>query len=580
MIIKSPGGVVEQEYSAEELLLVMREDFRRFMSVLWSYIGLPEPSAVQYDIAYHLQHGPKDRGIKACRGFGKTWITNAYLSWRLYCNHNERILIISESLGFAKKSLMIVRRWIDSIWFLQHLAPRKGTKQRDNSDQFDVGPSQWNNQASVTALGITGQLTGSRATIILADDIETPETCLTINARKLLRERVKEFESIRVPGSDVIFLGTPHHEDSVYNELGEVGYKFYAWPARFPRQDTPTPDLAPTLRSKLESGESKTGDPTWPERFSGQYLSEREIKIGAATFAMQFMLRTELADAETRPLKLQNFIVYPCHRDHAPISIAWGKKDNNGSTAINDLPAIGLNDDVLYSPIFVDQDRSEYVGTKMFIDPAGGTGEDETAWAIGGQLHGYIHIKHVSAYKGEHIVENLLKMVLAARAHGVNDIYVEANFGGSMLVQLLKPLLQSHFIPPGGKEMPNGWACTIQAVTHKGQKEIRILDALEPVMSTHRLVIDPSAIDLEAGLPTEYQLQYQLTRLTRQNHCLEHDDRVEAVASVIEQFAGLLDQDAAVQAERVRQEKEEDELQKFYDEFDGNKPRQAKWAEV
>ena len=34
-------------------------DFRKFLFVIWKHLNLPDPTPVQYDIAYNLQHGDK-----------------------------------------------------------------------------------------------------------------------------------------------------------------------------------------------------------------------------------------------------------------------------------------------------------------------------------------------------------------------------------------------------------------------------------------------------------------------------------------------------------------------------------------
>jgi hypothetical protein len=68
------------EHGIEEGLLL---DFRNFVWWLWKKLGLPDPTIVQYDIAQYLQSGPRRRMIQAFRGVGKSWITAAYVIWRL-----------------------------------------------------------------------------------------------------------------------------------------------------------------------------------------------------------------------------------------------------------------------------------------------------------------------------------------------------------------------------------------------------------------------------------------------------------------------------------------------------------------
>ena len=536
-------------------------DFRIFLKALWRCHGLPDPTLVQQDIAFYLQHGPAERVVMAERGEGKTWITVAFLLWRLYMNHNERVLLISESAVHARKSLKLARQWIDVIPFLTHLSPQHGKKQRDGVEQFDIGPAPKDRMASVTALGITGQITGNRGSLIIPDDIETDETVLTVNSRDQLKERIKEFENVRVPNSDVVVLGTAHHEDSVYKEFERIGYEIRHWPARYPKQHERTKHFAPTLSKMMEKDPGLEGTSCSPTRFDDVYYAEREIRVGKANFAQQYMLRTDLADSERCPLKLKDLIVYPCHRDMAPITIAWGQSDHNGPTKIDDVPNFGLPGDGCYRPIFVHEERERYHGTKMVIDPSGGEGKvqknrskqrhDETAWAVVSQLNGYLWLKEVGGYTGGHDQTNLMKIVSAAKRNGVNDIYIEKNFGGDILGQLIKPLLGRAFVGEGDHIHRDGWAARVETYARTkwdGGKEQRIISHLDPIMLQHRLVVDPSIIRDE-------KFCHQLTHITHRKGAIDHDDRVEVVSECVGFFMDVMDQDPTKQAQRLLDER-------------------------
>ena len=72
-------------------------DFRKFLFVIWKHLNLPDPTTVQYNIAYNLQDGDKLMIIQAFRGVGKSWITSAYVVWLLYMNPQLNILVVSAS---------------------------------------------------------------------------------------------------------------------------------------------------------------------------------------------------------------------------------------------------------------------------------------------------------------------------------------------------------------------------------------------------------------------------------------------------------------------------------------------------
>ena len=77
---------------------------------------------------------------------------------------------------------------------LAHLRPK--TDQRQSKISFDVAPAAASHAPSVKSVGISGQLAGSRADVIVADDIEVPNNSMTQGMRDKLSEAVKEFDAI------------------------------------------------------------------------------------------------------------------------------------------------------------------------------------------------------------------------------------------------------------------------------------------------------------------------------------------------------------------------------------------------
>lgn len=144
------------------------KDFRYFLFLIWKHLDLPDPTPVQVDIAAYLQHGPKRKVIEAFRGVGKSWITAAYVLYRLYHNPQLKILVVSASKERADNFSTFTLRLINDVPWLAHLAPKQG--QRNSKISFDVGPAKPDQSPSVKSVGLFGQLTGSRADIIIADD--------------------------------------------------------------------------------------------------------------------------------------------------------------------------------------------------------------------------------------------------------------------------------------------------------------------------------------------------------------------------------------------------------------------------
>ena len=57
----------------------LHDDFRYFLTAVWTHLNLPAPTRAQLCIAEYLQTGPKRLQIQAFRGVGKSWITAAFV---------------------------------------------------------------------------------------------------------------------------------------------------------------------------------------------------------------------------------------------------------------------------------------------------------------------------------------------------------------------------------------------------------------------------------------------------------------------------------------------------------------------
>lgn len=512
-------------------------DFRKFLFVVWKHLNLPQPTEVQYDIARHLQTGDKREIIEAFRGVGKSWITSAFVVWNLYMNPQLNILVVSASKNRADDFTTFTLRLIKELPVLAHLIPRED--QRQSKISFDVGPAHASHAPSVKSVGITGQLAGSRADLLIADDIEVPNNSATQGMRDKLSESVKEFDAILKPDGRIIYLGTPQNQESLYNRLPERGYRVRIWPARYPSEEQLVSygdKIAPIIRNKLDANPELVSTSTDPARFNDFDLMEREASYGRSGFALQFMLDTRLSDAERYPLKVSDLIIMDVPVNEAPEKLVWS---SDSQYVIEDIPNVAFNGDHYHKPMFIPENFVEYAGSVMSIDPSG-RGKDETGYAVVKMLNGFLYVRRAGGVTGGYNEEALRKLSVIAKEEGVNEIIIESNFGDGMFTQLLKPILTK--IHP----------VTVSEVRHNTQKEKRIIDVMEPVMNQHKLVFDKKLIkqDYEStqSLPPEmalrYQLMYQMTRITKERGALVNDDRLDALAMAIQHWVDAMAQDA------------------------------------
>ena len=308
----------------ENSLVLLQQDFKLFLQALWAELGLPSPTRAQYAIADYLQNGPKRLQVQAFRGVGKSWITGAFVLWTLFNDPERKVMIISASKERADNmSIFLQKLIIDTPW-LKHLQP-KSDDSRWSRISFDVNCSP-HQAPSVKSVGITGQLTGSRADLMILDDVEVPGNSLTEFMREKLLQLCTEAESILTPKSDsrIMYLGTPQTTFTIYRRLAERNYRPLVWPARYPRQDKLSKYegiLAPEIQEDVDMG-AEEWTPT-DDRFSHEDLIEREASMGRSNFMLQFQLDTTLSDAQKFPLKMADLIVTSVNPTTAPENVIW-----------------------------------------------------------------------------------------------------------------------------------------------------------------------------------------------------------------------------------------------------------------
>lgn len=540
------------------------------MYVIWKHLGLPSPTKVQYDIADFLQNQTIRRKIiEAFRGVGKSWITSAYVLWRLYRDPDYKALVVSASKARSDDFTTFTKRLINEVPFLQYLRARDD--QRDSMIAFDVAPAKPAHAPSVKSVGIYGQLTGSRAVEVIADDVEVVQNSFTQDMREKLLKAVLEFEAIIMPEvGQVTYLGTPQTEESVYNKLRDRGYKGMIWPSRYPHPDkigVYAGCLAPWIQQEVEENPKMVGKPTDPDRFNEIDLMEREAAYGRSGFALQFMLDTTLSDAEKYPLKTSDLIVMSTDSQKMPISLVYG---SGMDMQIKEFPNVGFTGDRWYRPMFIDKEWAEYEGASMHIDPSG-RGADETAYCVLKQLHGNLTLRRAGGFKGGYEDATLVNLARIAKEEQVKYVTIESNFGDGMFTKILTPIMTQY------------WPVTMEEIRHNIQKEKRIIDTLEPVMNRHKLIVDCEVVRRDLKSSEEdinYSLFYQMTRLTRERGALKHDDRLDVLAQGVSYWVESMAKDLEKSVDAYKEKLKDEELRKFMDHVVGSEYRQQSttWA--
>lgn len=531
---------------------------------MFQYINLPPPTEIQYAMADELQHKESDLIINGFRGVAKSTITGIFVAWLLYKDpERTQIIYVGANQEESKKFMKFTRGLFEIVPFLNFLIPDVKIGQRDNALSFDVAPAGIRIQPSCKAVGIFGNLTGNRATDIIADDIETSENCDTQIKREHIESAVTEFRQIVAPlKGNLLFLGTPHTELSIYNKLHNKGIPVRIFPIKFPdeqQQEKYGDKLAPYIANKVQADPSLIGQSTDPKRFGDEMILKLEAE-GRSKFAMQQMLDTTLSDMERYPLKCSDLIIMDCNKEIAPEKVAYGSSIQQ---IIKDLPCNGIGTDRFYSPIpLPDIKWLPYNYIMMAIDPSG-RGKDELAYTIIAVLNGYLFLLKQGGLQGGYCEDNLKKLAVMAKEYKVNKVKIESNFGDGMFTTLLSPILRRIY------------PCAIEEIRHNTQKERRIIDTLEPVLNQHRLIVDKQVVKDDAEsvknypieLQQQYSLFYQMTRITKDRGALSHDDRLDCLAIAVADCLDMLQIDPDAEIQRRLEEEIDAEIERFESEY-------------
>ena len=511
-----------------------KENFWAFVYIVWKSIGLPKPTPIQVDIAQFLQNPPSDRVIiQGFRGVAKSFLTCAYAVWRLWSDRDLKVLIISASSDRADANARFIKSIINTLPFLEDM---KATKdQLDTQNLFSVGGAKADISPSVKSVGITGQITGTRADLLISDDVEVPKNSGTQLQREKLAEAVKEYDAILKPNGQIIYLGTPQNEASLYNTLQNRGYVTRIWTVLYPENQAERASygdtLAPFIAKRYDSDPDKyAGQPTDPERFDNIEIAKRKLSYGKAGFALQFMLNTNLSDYEKYPLKVSDLIIEELDMHETSVKWSWA---NGVQQRLQDIPCVAMKGDMYYAPLSRSPDTMPYTGTVMAIDPSG-RGKDESSYAIVKCLNGYLFLMEVGGFEEGYSDLTLTKMAQIAKFWNVNEVVVEANFGDGMFTKVMTPIFNK--IHP----------VAIQEVKNTKQKELRIIDTLEPVLMRHKLIVNKSVIENDYRrfeTNQAYSFIYQMTRICRDKNAIAHDDRLDAVTMAVAYWLDNMDID-------------------------------------
>jgi hypothetical protein len=231
----------------------------------WLDKKFPQPEKLQ----------PRRLLLLAFRGAGKSTLVGLFAAWLLARAPDTRILTLAADLELARKMVRNVKRIIESHEQTQGLKPPR--PELWGSEQFTIARAAELRDPSMLARGIDGNFTGSRADVVICDDVEVPGNSDTLAKRAALREKLAEIGFVLVPDGAQLYLGTPHSYYSIYAEAprAEVGET--------------QPFLAGFEREAFAITDGR-GYSRWGDRFPKKKIEALKRASGPLKFASQMLL--------------------------------------------------------------------------------------------------------------------------------------------------------------------------------------------------------------------------------------------------------------------------------------------------
>lgn len=343
-------------------------DFDLFLSTWNRSQNLTTP-AIHFQIGTWLQKcwelGRTRLILQAFRASGKSTLIAIFSAWLLCRDPDLRILVLSAESILAEKMVRMIRKVIEHHPATRGLKPERADQWA--ADGFTIKRNRISRDPSVLARGLHANVTGTRADVILCDDVEVPNTCDTAEKRETLRERLGENDFILTPGGTVLYIGTPHSYYTIYADTPrtEVGEE-EIFLKQYERVSVP-----------IIGGNGRSA---WPERYPSEIIEDMRVQAGPMKFASQMMLEpVNILNSKLDPALLKRYdedIAYSEAQQTMRLSLC-GKKLASVSAWWDPAFGSGHGDSSVLAVVYTDTDGQYWLHRVEYITVRAGAGEDE-----------------------------------------------------------------------------------------------------------------------------------------------------------------------------------------------------------
>jgi hypothetical protein len=488
---------------------------------------------IHFTICDWLEHCDNPvRVLMVFRGAAKSTIYAVYKAWRLYCDRNCVSIVWAADDHLAKKMTG------DTLHVLRtHPLCRGMVSGKQAKKEFRVVGLADGRDASMLAVGVNSNSTGSRCDCADFDDIEVPKNIRTAEARASLRQKIEESTHILRPRGQKTFIGTPHTFNSIYTEQIAGGAAFLKIPLFFHvERYEQTFDVkefafphpvakdglyvfsgigkpARLLRAGIDYRTRREEDGftvvfseppgtlidiasccAWPEYFTrDEILFRRRETQTVGGWDSQYQLEaTPIGEVRLDPSKMHRYDVEPVFKTIGDKTELW-----LGNAQI--ASALAYWDCALGSP---DADASAF--SLIFVDTKG-----RIYWHLCEELTGDL-VQYENDFSDHEIGGQVVQIRHLCDSYPIPAIEVETNGIGG-------------YVPPVLRAALKGSGVGIRNVQQRGNKQERILEAFEPVLKSGILWCSVGVYDKVAAQMREFN---PLSKT-------QHDDFLDSAAGAM-----------------------------------------------
>ena len=260
------------------------------------------------------------------------------------------------------------------------------------------------------------------------------------------------------------------------------------------------------------------------------------------------MLNATLSDAGRKALRVQDLVVVP-HADTFPVSLVVG----TGAGYVHKHTSAGHRYDMALPSELHTSRKAPII--KAYIDPAAGgnTSKDRTAFSVVGMVGGNLILLSYGSVPGGYGEDLMRRLAKYLAPHKPSLVMIEKNMGHGAFKQVFQPILLE-------EAMKVGWNPGIEEELVRGQKELRIIETLGPILGRRSLWVTDRALHEESQYldgvrgvdAVSYSLWNQMANITRQKNCLRHDDSIDSLAACCALFLEELAIDSNKMAEKIQ----------------------------